>query len=197
MVVVFRIVGRDPHPRVLQHRARMDQSFVDRERVDERLERRPRRATPQQSVHLAIDLTVKVVGRADVTFYLHVSIVEQDYSAVVDAEVLAALEEGPQLKLEQTLDAKVERRIYTPRVADGEHPINQVRRAIGKLPSIRHPNDRGRAEVLRMSPDPKRSNPEPGLVERIMPRAAQRISHTGTLRNDGESQSLRHRQLLR
>src|SRR5208337_221403 len=124
---------------------------------------------------------------------LHGSIIDQDHSAVVDTQVATALDEGAELKLKQTLDARIERRVDAFGIADREYPINQMRREIGKFSSARGVNELGRAGVGKigsMSPVPKRANSQSGPIESVMPGAAQWISAGRTLRNHGERQSL-------
>jgi hypothetical protein len=87
MVEVLGRVGAEGGRRILQHRARMQQPLVERQRVDEGLERGAGRALGQHAVDLSRDGVVAEVGRADHRAHLHGRCIEQQSARVGHAHV--------------------------------------------------------------------------------------------------------------
>src|SRR4029434_313950 len=83
-VEIFRVVVGKTVGRIRQDRQWMNQSLLERERIDERLQSGTGRARRRGSVTLSLYLSVKELRRADLRQHIHVAGIDQQRGSIAN-----------------------------------------------------------------------------------------------------------------
>src|SRR5262249_47445028 len=88
-IEIFRIVIAETAGCVVENRQRMNQSLLERERVNKRFQCRTRRARTTRSVDLAVDVDFVEVGRANLGEHIHCASIDKKRGGVLNSSIFA------------------------------------------------------------------------------------------------------------
>jgi hypothetical protein len=182
----------------------MQHALVEREAVDERLQRRSRRALGERSVHLPVDRVVEEVGRADDRANAHVARIDEHRARIDDADAALARDVLRDLPLERLLQLRVDCRrddvVGACPILCREQHRRRVRRAERKVANAaqvhRQVDESALLRSIRVPLDPLCVQTVARIDERPLLLVAQGPPRRA-LGNDGERQRLGERELRR
>jgi len=111
-IEILRIVIAEAARRILEQAQRMNASLIERERVNERLQRRPRRARSPCSIHLALNFLVRKIRGADIRENFHAAEVDQQRRGVLDSALAILRDVIGDAPFQHLLKRKIERCRY-------------------------------------------------------------------------------------